>query len=100
MEYWQGSMGWTLSPDWLCETCGENKGLIWGMAHAQCRCNQCHTQYTMRDYSLPDNPVVKIPICTLKPEYKEPAKKGWLEHQIPISQWDDDTWSNLMEDSQ
>lgn len=96
MDYWTGTMDWALVADWKCETCGENIGLTWGMVHAQCRCNMCHTQYTMRDPDLQDSPPVKRPICTLKPEYKKPAKKGWIEHQTPISQWDDDAWNELL----
>jgi len=89
MEYWKGYMDWPLKKGWVCETCNENKGLTWGLIHAECRCNQCHTQYYMRDKN---QKAVEIPISLLKEEYKAPAKAGWKVYQVPISQWNDAMW--------
>jgi hypothetical protein len=89
MNYWQGSMNWPLDKDWKCETCGANMGLEWGLVHAQCRCNQCHTEYFMRDG---DDKIVTTPICTLKPEYKEPARQIWLKYHAPMDATYDAWW--------
>lgn len=70
MEYWQGQMDWPLDLDWRCEICESNSGLEWGLVHAECRCNACHSPYWMRDYSKTDKPVVTRPISGIKEEYK------------------------------
>lgn len=82
MRYWKGMMKWPLDADWVCETCGEDAGLTWGLVHAHCRCNWCHTQYKMRE-SINNDPVT-VPICMLKEEYKGPARKAWEALRIPI----------------
>ena len=89
MRYWQGLMNEPLATDWVCETCGEYAGLEWGFVHAQCRCVVCHTQYTMKDL---DKAVVTVPICLLKPEYKEPAKRAWQLLHMPINVLTDRQW--------
>jgi len=93
MNYWEGYMDWTLNPAWVCETCGEHTVLQWGLIHAQCRCEQCHTQYIMRDE---DDKVVTTPICLLKPEYKIPAKKLWNKYHKPIDEATDNEWDFVM----
>ena len=90
MKYWQGYMDWPLDKDWKCETCGE-QSLIWGLVHAQCRCTNCHTQYRMRD---DEDKVVNVPICQLKPEYKEPAKRAYSKYKLPIDKLSDEQWYN------
>jgi len=92
MEYWQGYMTWPLEKDWKCETCEEYVELIWGLVHGVCRCNRCHTQYTMYDSN---KEIVKIPICLLKEEYKKSACKGWKLYHRPLSEWNDDDWDKL-----
>ena len=78
-------MDWPLDKDWICETCGGRHGLEWGMVHAQCRCNQCHTQYSMRANDE-DRTILTTPRCLLKDEYKEPLKQAWQELHIPINE--------------
>lgn len=94
MNYWEGYMNWPLNPDWTCQTCGEHAGLIWGMVHAVCRCNACHTQYYMRDEN---HQMTDTPICMLKDEYKEPAKQLWEKLHSPMSEWTDDDWDSVMQ---
>ena len=89
MDYWSGFMDWTVNKDWVCEICGEYKGMTWGLPHALCRCNNCHAQYTMRDSK--DN-VVDIPISIIKEEYKEPAKIGYKKYKRPISYFSKEEW--------
>lgn len=92
MKYWQGCMNWFLDKDWVCETCGERVGLTWGMTHAECRCDKCHTIYTMRNWEEDGDPIVSVPICRLKYEYREPAKAGWELWHTPILEWNDAKW--------
>ena len=97
MNYWEGYMNWPIDEGWECETCGSLGYLTWGMPHAVCRCNNCHTQYSMRDFSQEDDPVVTIPISRLLDEYKLPAKYGWEIHKMQlISEWDDDMWDEAL----
>ncbi len=91
MDYWRGVMDWPLSEGWKCITCKSDYALIWGMAHATCRCSKCHTQYRMRDEN---SKIVIIPICQLKPEYYEPARKLHQELQKPISEITKEEWEN------
>jgi len=85
MEYWRVFMNWPIERDWKCETCG-HLSLIWGIIHGVCRCNICHTQYTMRQ----DGERVTRPVSMLRPEYKEPIRRGWQEFDpIPLSEWTD-----------
>lgn len=89
MDYWQGFMNWPLSKDWKCETCDTRSVLIWGLQHGTCRCDQCHTQYRMRDN---ENSVVDFPICQLKDEWKVAAKTGWEILQKPLTQFTQEEW--------
>ncbi len=83
MEYWRGGMDWALDKDWVCYTCDQNAGLEWGMIHTQCRCNNCHTEYTMRADDE-ERTVLTVPKCMIKDEYKEPLRKAYKKHQTPI----------------
>lgn len=94
MNYWEGFMNWPLNPDWKCQTCGEHAGLTWGMVHAECRCNACHTQYYMRDEN---KQMVDMPVCMLKDEYKEPAKQLWGKLHTHMSEWTDEDWDSIMQ---
>ena len=91
MEYWRGVMNWPVIRDWKCEICGEQH-MIWGLPHALCRCNTCHTQYRMRDKE--GNKVI-TPICQLKPEYCGPAKMGYKRYAAPIDEFTDKQWNIL-----
>ena len=87
MEYWRGYVNWPLDPNWSCKTCG-GRTLIWGIQHGVCRCDDCHTQYTMQE----NDKRITQPKCLLKPEYQEPAQAGWKYYHKPISQWHDEMW--------
>ena len=90
MNYWSGAMNWPVDAEWKCVTCGYDASwLIWGLQHAHCRCNHCHTEYFMRDDG---GNVVINPICLLKEEYKAPAKAGFEHFKTRISEFDDDAW--------
>ena len=89
MEYWQGGMDWAIDSGWTCDTCGENIGLEWGMVHAQCRCNRCHTQYTMRADDA-ERTILTTPKCMLKDEYREPIKQVWQKYQVTMSEMTDE----------
>ena len=93
MKYWQGYMNWSLNPNWKCEICGENQGLTWGLVHAQCRCNVCHTQYRMRDEK---DEVVKKPICQLKPKYYDAFKLIWEVYKQQIEEVSDEQWEEQL----
>ena len=95
MEYWRGGMDWPLDGDWKCETCGRNVGLEWGMVHAQCRCNDCHTQYYMRADNE-ERTILKTPKCMLKDEYKTPLKDAWGKYGIPIDELSDEQIDEFM----
>ena len=95
MNLWEGYMNWPLSADWKCETCG-GRNLIWGLQHAVCRCDTCHTEYYMRDEN---QKVVDCPICLLKDEYKKPAREGWALYRRPISAWSDGDWEKVSAES-
>ena len=87
MEYWSGIMNWGVKKGWVCETCGQYHGLEWGFVHGQCRCLNCHTQYTM----IGDNgKVFTVPNCLLKDEFKQPIKLSWEKYQIPITEMTDE----------
>ena len=85
-------MDWPVKQGWECETCGENVGLTWGLMHGICRCNLCHTQYSMRD----DEEVVRIPVCQLKDEYKIPAQKLWRTCRLAVDEATDEDWDKAM----
>lgn len=93
--YWQGFMNWPLDENWKCEICGSRR-LTWGLVHAQCRCDVCHTQYRMREK---EGKVVTIPICQLKPEYCIPAKLGWSKLKKPVDELSDSEWDSLLEEA-
>jgi len=88
MDYWRGIMNLSLPEEWKCQTCETKGPLIWGIINGQCRCYNCHTQYSMR------NGIVWVyePICQLKDDYKTPARLGYEKFRIPISEWDDTRW--------
>jgi len=97
MEYWRGVMDWPLDKDWRCETCGQNVGLEWGMVHAQCRCNDCHTEYYMRDDDE-QRTILVTPKCMMKNEYKEPARLAWARYQISIDELSDEQWDECFKE--
>ena len=96
MDNWYGTMDWRLSPEWKCETCGLRAGLTWGIQHARCRCNACHTQYYMRDEN---KEVTDTPVLLLQEQYKEPARVGWEKYNEPISEWTDEQWDEVVGDT-
>jgi len=77
-------MNWEIDKGWVCETCGKNEGLEWGLVNGECRCNVCHAQYMMRDGEV----IRTIPRSTLKDEYKGPIKNAYNKYRIP---WDEIT---------
>jgi hypothetical protein len=89
-------MDWELDNNWLCPTCGKNEGLEWGLIHAQCRCNVCHTEFTMRTNDE-QNTIVIIPICMLKEEYKEPIKQIYAKYHVTIDEMTDEMFDEFME---
>lgn len=95
MEYWRGYMDWPLDKKWVCPTCGHNVGLEWGMVHAQCRCNNCHTQFTMRAGDEART-ILTTPKCTLKPEYVEPVKKIYAEHGVTLDDMTDEIFDKYI----
>ena len=97
IEYWRGYMNWTLDIDWKCEICGENKGLEWGMVHAQCRCNVCHTEYRMRDE---EDKIVSKPIVQWKAEYCEAIKAVWQKLHKPFDEIPSEGLQKLIEEFQ
>ncbi len=70
----------------------EHGGLIWGLRNGDCRCDVCHTQYTMRDWGTEKFTPVTRPICLLKSEYKAAFIKLWAEHHRPVDQITDEEW--------
>jgi len=96
MNYWRGQMDWPLDENWNCPTCGQNAGLEWGMIHAQCRCNVCHTQFTMRKNDE-QRTIVNTPICLLKDDYKEPLRLAYAKYKVPIDETSDDMIDEFME---
>lgn len=104
MSYWKDTMNWPIDKDWKCVICGSgpimsgesyallDSGLTWGLVHAECRCNICHTVYTMRDNSKEGRPRVTRPISLLKPDYVEPAKKAWARWHKPLDTLSDEEW--------
>lgn len=97
MKYWRGYMDWTIDSHWKCETCGEYQGLEWGLIHAQCRCNNCHTQYFMRADDE-QKTILTIPKCLLKDEYQEPARKAWIKYHVPIDSLSDSQWDEFLKE--
>lgn len=95
MEYWEGNMNWKVDTDWVCETCGKRIGMTWGLVHAECRCDNCHTPYMMRDYNKDGDPIITIPISQLKEEYKEPLKLAWQKYSRPIDGLTKEEWEEF-----
>lgn len=93
MEYWRGHMNWPLKDGWVCETCGANPGLEWGLVNGQCRCINCHAQYMMRDGTK----VVDTPISQLRIEYKAPTKWAWGNLHKPEDELTDEDWDKAFE---
>ncbi len=103
LEYWKGSMNWPLDVHWKCVTCGTgpfmlaglmaNSNLTWGLPHALCRCDTCHTHYRMRDE---DGEMTPTPICQLKPEFRESAQILWERDSIPLNEITDEAWDSVM----
>ena len=91
-EYWKCYMDWPLDKNWNCETCGTSGPLTWGLMNGRCRCDTCHTQYMMRDYSKECKPIVNMPINKLRDKYKQPAREGWKLFNSPLSEWSDAQW--------
>ena len=92
MDYWRGWMNWPVDIGWQCETCGY-QGLTWGLVHGECRCDRCHSIYTMR---AQDDEIVTIPISRLKEEFKEPARFGWEQHRKPLDEFTKEEWDALL----
>ena len=91
MEYWRGFMSWPIDRNWKCPTCGAGRNmLIWGMIHAQCRCDKCHTEFYMRDFETKE--ILTTPFCMLREEYKEPARFAFKHYEKPISRLSDGEW--------
>ncbi len=88
-------MDWPIDKGWVCETCGRDVGLEWGLVHAACRCNDCHTQYYMRADNEERTPLTK-PKCMLKSEYKVPARKAYEKYQTPTDTLTDEQWDEFM----
>ena len=82
MDYWKGQMNWLIDKDWVCETCGHNAGLEWGVVKGVCRCNDCHARYTMRDGKT----ILTTPRSLLRKEYKQPMKQAYAKYHVP---WDE-----------
>ncbi len=101
MDYWQGNMNWPINPYWICQTCETSLprfddyilyGLTWGFINGECRCDICHTKYTMRE----DKTILTTPVCLLKDEYKLPAKLAWKKYHTPIDELSDSQWDELL----
>ena len=91
MEYWRGIVTWEIDKDWKCDICGDTSHfLIWGLVHAECRCNRCHAPYILQD----DNGYVTRPILNIKPEYIEPAKAGWPHLMKPLDELTPKEWEH------
>ena len=95
MNYWQGAMNWPTERDWACETCGKNVGLEWGLVHAQCRCNECHTEYYMRNNDK-ERTLRTVPLSMLKDDYKEPIKKAYERYGLPVDRLTDEQFDEFM----
>ena len=89
MEYWRGQMNWPIDKGWKCQTCEQNEGLEWGLVHAQCRCNVCHTEYYMRADDE-ERTLLTTPKCMLKDDYKAPVKQVWDKYHVTMSEMTDE----------
>ena len=90
---WRGVMSWPIVEGWKCQTCEQPGSFTWGFVNGHCRCDTCHTEYAMKN-NLGN--IITTPICLLRSEYIEPAKRGWLLYGIPISMWSDEQWDTVM----
>ena len=93
-SYWRGLMNWPLNPDWKCETCEQQAGLTWGLVHGECRCDQCHTQYTMRAASGEHR--LTVPLSLLREEYKAAAHFLWKQYRLPVDEASDEQWDTAI----
>lgn len=92
MEYWQRAMNWPIVNGWRCETCGEDASwLVWGIVNGECRCENCHHVYTMRQ----DKTILTTPVSLLKEDYNAAAKLGWQERHTPMDHWKEDFWDKM-----
>ena len=103
--YWKGMMNWPIEVDAICATCGTefvsraapglvfSVALTWGLVHGECRCNVCHTPYSMR----PSEAIVTTPWLLIKEEYRAAAHKLWETHHTPIDEWTNDQWNEAKE---
>jgi hypothetical protein len=88
MKYWRGAMNWPMSAEWLCEVCDRNIGLEWGLAHGECRCNNCHAIYTMGS----SNDMLPEPRASIKPEYLGAARILWEKNQTSLLDFSEKEW--------
>jgi len=93
MEYWEGQMNWPIDEKWVCETCGEYHGLEWGLVNGECRCNNCHIHYMMRD----GDTILTKPKSLLKDEYKEPIRKIYDKYHVPYDEMTDEMLDEFMD---
>ena len=104
MEYWRGMMNWPIEPDASCETCGNQfagiaggymigVALTWGFVNGECRCDVCHTVYTMRDGET----ILTQPLSRIKDDYKAAAKAGWQLFEGPIDEWTEAQWDHALD---
>ena len=100
MEYWKGTVDWPISPDWKCQTCGTKPitvgnsiiaGLTWGFVNGTFRCDECHTQYSLREGQT----ILPNPTCRLKSEYVDKVKLAWTKYHTPIDELTYEQWEDL-----
>lgn len=100
MSQWYGVMNLSLPEGWACQTCEEGgvrlagyavAGFTWGLVHGTFRCDRCHTQYTWRN----GKEILDSPLCRLREEYVELARRGWKKFHTPISGWTDQMWEEV-----
>ena len=92
MSYWEGYMDWPLKKGWRCEICGHTI-LIWGISTGCCRCDICHTEYTMYGANEQET---DTPICRIRPDYYDAWKALWQELKKPIELTTDVEWNNAL----
>jgi hypothetical protein len=88
MNYWRGRMSWPLDAGWSCPICGY-RGLTWGLIHGECRCDQCHAIFGMRENGQP----VSAPVCYIKEEYFGAAQEAWRTFRAPLDELTPEQWS-------
>ena len=92
MDYWSGVMNWPLAHPWKCPVCDSNTeltfhGLTWGITHGVCRCNQCHTQFSMRDGEGDDRQRTNTPVWLAADKYRETLPAVWQKLRTPMADW-------------